>query len=366
MVITYVYPNESKYWENFEWRCVVPSEAINRTGIHKANLITDVDFSSNSNECITACLESDIIVIYKKLYGRVISAIHHWQAREKTIIVDFDEPYQLYEPGTKDHQLWHEGMQRINGNSIKYISPSPLTQFKWGLKLVDGVTVPTNRLANDWLTFNDVEVIPDYIFPDTYTAQNKSVKKKFLTFGWHGKSQQFINLNTIGLFETIEEILDKHQHINFQIYIDDEIDFQNTFGERFTVNTNVEKKEWIKELPGIDVGLVPIIGDFDQRQPDRSVLEYMVMKIPWIASHGSAFHELAVYGSIVENTKENWKHAIEEMIVNYDAYKTNAEHEPYLFGIERSIDENIHHTLALYEKILQSRKRQLPVRSEDL
>jgi hypothetical protein len=357
MVITYVYPNEPENWENIEWRCTVPFDAINRTGIHKANMISDAEFTSNSNACITMCLESDVIVIYKKLYGRVISAIHHWQAREKTIIVDFDEAYQLLDPATNEYKFWFDGVQIKKGMAVKYISPAPMTQFKWGLKLVDGITVSSNRLASDWITFNNISVVPDYIHLDLYTPSNRSQKRKKIVLGWHGKSKQLQGLMDIGIGKAICDLLNKFPNLFFQMYVDDEPEKAIDDEDRLQIFYNVRKKDWDKALPTIDIGLLPISGKFDQRQSDRSVLEYLVMKIPWIASQGSAFHEILSYGNYVENNIESWMLKLEEMIIHYDDFKTNASQAPYLSGIEKSVDENIHHTIDLYEKIFLSKKR---------
>ncbi len=169
-------------------------------------LLSDSEFSNNSNECINVCLESDIIVIYKKVYGKVITAIHHWQAREKTIIVDFDEAYQLLEPDSDEYRFWFDGIQQNQGRSLRYISPAPMTQFKWGLKLVDGITVPSNRLAKDWINFNEIGIVPNYINLDGYLAEQRIIKNGKLILGWHGKNQQLNNFKTTGLLDALEAI----------------------------------------------------------------------------------------------------------------------------------------------------------------
>jgi hypothetical protein len=358
MIITYVYPNEPENWENIEWRCLVPAAAINRTGIHKANVLSDSEFSNNSNDCIAACLESDIIVIYKKVYGKVITAIHHWQAREKIIIVDFDEAYQLLDPDSDEYHFWFDGIHGNKENVIRYISPAPLTQFKWGLKLVDGITVPSNRLAKDWINFNEIVIVPNYINLDSYIPDQKKINTNKLIMGWHGKNQQFQNFKTTGLFDALSNVFVQSQMVALWIYLDDEfntdLEFEND--EQIKIVENCRKETWLAGLTNIDIGLLPLLGDFDQRQSMRTALEYMVMKIPWIASQSSAYHEMEGYGEFVDNQSDSWKDKLFDMIRHYDAHRINASQEPYLLGIGKSVDENIHRTIDLYERIIASKK----------
>jgi hypothetical protein len=358
MIVTYVYPNEPESWENIEWRCRVPAAAINRSGIHKAHLLSESEFSTNSNDCIAACLESDLIVIYKKVYGKVITAIHHWQAREKTILVDFDEAYQLLDSDSDAYRFWFDGIQVNQENAIKYISPAPMTQFKWGLKLVDGITMPSNRLAKDWINFNEISIVPNYINLDSYTSDPHQNTKGKLVLGWHGRRSQLTRFIEIGLYESLEYLLKQSHAIELRLYLDDAyqeaLPWKN--GDQIKIIEYTNKEIWQSGLSTIDLGLLPIAGDFDQRISMRTILEYMVMKIPWIASQSSAYHDLGEYGEIVENQSEAWKQTLNDMIRHYQNYQTNASQEAYLWGIGKSIDENIHRTIELYKKIIASKK----------
>jgi hypothetical protein len=358
MIITYVYPSESDNWEGIEWRCHVPAKAINRTGVHKANVISDVDFAYHSNQCITHCIESDVIVIYNKIYGRIISAIHHWQARDKTIVVDFDEAYQLLDPTSEEYKFWFEGSQITSENNLKYISPAPMTQFKWGLKLVDGITVPSDRLANDWMSFNEIGVIPNYINMESYTAPKaKRVNGNFV-IGWHGRNTRLMILKECGALEAVIAILNKNPEITFEIYLDDiyKSKMDELEHEQINVHERVGSAEWLEALPHIHIGLIPFIGLYDQRKSMRTALEYMVMKIPWVGSNKSILYEAENYGSIVENNVEDWMIKLEDILVHYDQYKDFALQEPFLYGIGKSIDENIGKSISVYKGFIAAKR----------
>ena len=359
MIITFVYPAESKYWEGIEWRCNMPAKAINRTGVHKANVISDIDFAYHSNQCITHCLESDVIVIYYKIYGRIISAIHHWQARDKTIVVDFDEAYQLLDPESDEYKFWFEGLEITEDDNLKYISPAPMTQFKWGLKLVDGISVPSERLANDWMSFNEIAVIPNYINVEAYNAPKKKRVNGDFVIGWHGTNNRINVLEKSGALAALILALEENPESTLKIYLDDKkkIQLDALSHDQIEVYENTDRSQWLEALTQIDIGLVPMVGQFDQRKSMRTVLEYMVMKIPWIGSQKTICHEAESYGSIAENVTDDWKIKLEEIINQYDAYKEYALQDPFLFGIGKSIDENIGKSINVYKRFIAVKKR---------
>jgi hypothetical protein len=166
-------------------------------------------------------------------------------------------------------------------------------------------------------------------------------------------------MQATGLLDSLREILAHNPHLKLILYLDDVLDFDlgSINLEQVIIIENTRKMDWLSGLADIDIGLLPSIGPFDQRQSLRTVLEYMVMKIPWVASQSSAYHEVDIYGETVENAKDNWYMKIEEMLKHQDVYKRNATQEPYLFGIGKSVDENIHHTIEQYEKFFVSKKR---------
>jgi hypothetical protein len=359
MIITFVYPAESNNWEGIEWRCNMPAKAINRTGVHKANVISDIDFAYHSNQCITQCLESDVIVIYNKIYGRMISSIHHWQARDKTIVVDFEEAYQLLDHESEEYKFWFEGLQVTKDNNLKYISPAPMTQFKWGLKLVDGISVPSERLANDWMSFNEIAVIPNYIGVEAYNAPNKKRKNGDFVIGWHGKNNHLDVLEKSGALSGVIAALNKNPEALFKIFLDDDRKYENALLDhnQIQIYEGINRSKWLEALTEIDIGLIPMIGQFDQRKSMRTALEYMVMKIPWIGSQKTIFLEAENYGSIVENAEEDWKIKLEEILSRYDVYKEYALQDPFLFGIGKSIDENIGKTINVYKRFIAAKMR---------
>ncbi|HEX7555023.1 MAG TPA: hypothetical protein VF338_00255, partial [Leptolinea sp.] len=91
--------------------------------------------------------------------------------------------------------------------------------------------------------------------------------------------------------------------------------------------------------------------ELDQRSPYPSILEFMALKTPWIASQGASVYDLQSYGWIVENTAESWLKAVIEMVDHYQDYQAEAAAAPYLFAISKSLEENIQTVVDTYVRL---------------
>jgi hypothetical protein len=112
--------------------------------------------------------------------------------------------------------------------------------------------------------------------------------------------------------------------------------------------------EWMNTLSQIDIGIAPIHREYDQRRSWRSVLEYMLMKIPWIASEGYPYHELSSYGWLVQNNPYAWERVLVDMVEHLDDYRNEVAGEPYLTGLCKDIDDNIEQVLSIYHAALNN------------
>lgn len=115
MHIVYVYANSSEEWNSAEWRCAIPARAIQRSRLHTAQLLDIQSFAQNTPQAQKACLEADVIVIQRDLFGPVLNPIQRWKARDKIVIADFDDAYQLMPATDKDYHFWVEGKRNNKG-----------------------------------------------------------------------------------------------------------------------------------------------------------------------------------------------------------------------------------------------------------
>jgi hypothetical protein len=131
MNFIFVCPEAEDLKCSVEKRCAAPARAINQTGRYNADLIGWRDFALNSPEVADLLENSDYIIIHRGLWAPLLTRIQHWKARDKTIIADFVDAYQLMndEELTDVHDLEVNGGLQAGDQSDK--NTPYLTQLKW-------------------------------------------------------------------------------------------------------------------------------------------------------------------------------------------------------------------------------------------
>lgn len=358
MKVVYIFADNEKEWNSSEWRCAVPARAINRTRLHRAELISLDEFARSTLAAQAACELADLLVVQRNLLGPVLSAIQHWKARDKIVIADFDDAYHLMSPTNAGYAYWGQGLIRElgpDGRVVHHkIDPLPLTQFKWGLRLVDGATVPSRRLADDWRAYTDIRYVPNYIELEKYLNVTRQPHDGVL-IGWGGSVSHLQSFTGSGVLTALRRVCRARPQVRVMICGSDAriLEKLGLPPEQVIHKAWIPYSEWAKHLSQFDIGLAPLHGDYDERRSWIKVLEYLVMQIPWVASEGPAYHELRSYGWLVNNTASAWERVLLDMIDHLDDYKAEAAREPYLFGISQSIDDNIDRVLGAYTSIAE-------------
>lgn len=352
MKITFIYPENEIFWDSNARRCVGPARAINRTGRHSAVLLSHSEFLNPQPESLKVLEQSDILVLHRNLWARTQAKIHHWQAHGKTVIGDFEDAYQLFSNDALQ-QIYYEETNLAPSELVPDKNqPELLTQFKWGLQLVNAATVPSMRLADEWSAYNHVEVVPDYIDLERY--QDKVPQEhEGVIMGWCGRYSQIDSLERSGLQAALVEVCRMRPQVKVMICVDqpDDIGDLGIPGSQLILKPRNVISNWPEPLTLMDIGLIPSGGIYDQRCGAGTVLEYLVMKIPWIASIGHVLHEQRLYGWQVENLPEAWQHILLEMVDHIDDYHMEASLTPYLYGLAQSLDENIFQTIETYARV---------------
>lgn len=361
MVITFVFSQNPINHYRVQLRCFNLANAIGQTGWHKTYLLDLNSFIQNTEAAQEICNASDIIVIHQLLFGPVLQTIQFWKAREKKIIVDIDEAVNLTSPDMTGHDLWEKGnleplyMEEF-GLGSSTINPPPLEQLKWGMRLVDAATVSSPLLVHDWEKYTRIHHVPDYINCDKYPGRVEN-DHEGIWIGFRGDQMSPASLHQSGLAKALERICSKHSDVNIfisglstRLY-----EALNIPKERLVIfpDVSVEASPFI--INNIDLGLAPAAGDFDQRLSWIRVLEYMVMKIPWIASDQLPYKELSSYGHLVPNSPYAWEMVIDEMIDHIEVFRNEAAKEPYVFALSQDVNENVFKVLSIYDSILSSR-----------
>lgn len=361
MKIVYVCSNHISDQYRTLWRCQNIASAITHTGLHHAVVLDIVSFSNQDALSLGICADADIIVIHTYLLENVIQAVQYWKHFNKTIILDIDEALDLLSPDMEGYHFWHDGQPILSHNLYQKcqgqlkISPPPIEQLKWALSLVDAVTVPTSRLAADWDTFTKVVEIPDYIDLDQYLTQKTECKSRHeLCIGMGGDPVSMKTMINSGLLSALETVYELRPQIRF-MFSGASMDLFARLripGDRKVVYSWLPPDDWLFQLANIDIGIAPIDSDYDLRSSWRKVLEYLGLKIPWIASDHLPYRDLRQYGILVKNTSSAWTGALLKIIDQFEMYHQQAADEPYLFVLGQDIHENISNILTVYESIL--------------
>jgi hypothetical protein len=357
VIITYIHSDRLEDQTRIQLRCRNLADAINRTGSHRASLLDLSSFTQNTPKAQKICAESDILVIYRYLYGPILKAIEYWKARDKKVIVDFDQALNYLTPDMPDYSFWVEGEPLAAFNTGKKslenpIDPVPLEQFKWGLGMVDAATVPSARLADDWSQFTDVHELPDYLNTCQYPILDQSHENEI----WIGLGQdiQYTSFKNSGFSTAMEHVCQKYPQVRLVLC---------GSGKYRQTSLKIDPAqivfffpcffdEWVSILLKLDIGVVPIYGDYDLRLSPINMHEFMIAKIPWIATKQAAFNNLASYGHWTQNSPEAWKFALLNTIDHLAVYRKKAVREPFLFVLGQDVSANIEKVLKIYSAII--------------
>ena len=355
MIITYVFADAPNEWNTSNWRCVMPARAINRTGRHKAYLVPLLDFQKNSMDAQNTCAKSDVIVVERNLFGDVLSGIMRWKARGKVMVANFDDAYQFMNPSNAAYPFWGEGRFRVKGDDgiekDAFLVPKPLTQFKWGLRLCHGITTPSKTLAQDWETYSNSFYMPNYFEVSHYLSAG-APPHDGVTIGWGGSLSHLQSFTDSGVLTALKRVCAARADVRLQICGDKRVFDQIKIpAEQKIFEPYGPYEKWPDTLAHFDIGLAPLQGEYDRRRSWIKPMEYMLLKIPWIASEGPAYEDLAAYGQLVKNTPEAWEKAILDTIDHLDVQRKKAADEPFLFAKSQDINLKVNEMLKIFAEI---------------
>jgi hypothetical protein len=204
----------------------------------------------------------------------------------------------------------------------------------------------------DWSQYAHVHEIPDYLNTDQYPGF-KQVHENEVWIGL-GNSTRIASVKESGLLKALENVCRQRAHIKLAVC---------DMGDQKEKSLNIQPSQLINYLPNsfeewadillhLDIGLLPICGDYDLRLGRINLLEFMISKIPWLASHQLSFPELSRYGRLVQNSSEAWEAAVLKAVDNIDVLQKKASGEPFLFALSQDVNENIDKVLKLFTYIL--------------
>lgn len=260
-------------------------------------------------------------------------------------------------PKNVSYNFWNHGEVKVVNDKkeeqLVYMKPIPLQQFKWGLRLFKGIQVPSFHLADDWKDYNRTYHVRNYLDIDKYMNVSPLHPHDGLVIGWCGSMSHYDSFASSGILTALKKIGKMYPKIKFLFGGDKRI-FDLVEVDNKVHQPYVPSEQWSSLLKTIDIGIAPLYGEYDKRRSWIKVLEYMALKIPWVASTYPTYDEFHDYGLMTENGSKYWEYALVDMIDNYGKHKEKANTTAYDFALSQSIDNNIEKvTIPLYEELIK-------------
>lgn len=353
MNIVYVHPHQPWDWELHHWRCLSPAEAINRTRLHSASTLSLYEFIHFTSPAEQICSQADLLIIQHDLVGKTLTAIQHWKAKEKTVLVDIQKSPVEMNPDSPGYEQWLESL--LDSGAIEDPNPTTdlITQFGWGLKLVHGATIPTPRLEKEWSSYPNLHHLPSFIDTELYSNVSRG-SREGTVIGWAPApsiSQEEVSQNQA--IEAILTLCREEPSLTLHCLNLDENIFDNLLiSETQKVLTISHKQEnWANQLASFDLGVLPLTGARHDHHRYVRTLEYMLMDIPWISNLPIFDHFQAEFGWVIPDQKQAWGNALSELIRGLTPHQRRGGRSAYLYSISQHIDDHVENMLSMYRSI---------------
>lgn len=339
------------------WRCSPLAPAIQRHTPHSAHLIDLEACLHPDRSSQDLCDSADFILLQGTLDASIHGLIQHWKAQGKTVAIDVGldcgrtmpstRPIEGYSPATGGVS---PGADQLAGRR----TPFPQDKFQWGLRLADAALFASPRLADDWQAETRAYVLPDFIDLDRYLSIAPAPHDG-IVIGWGHEAGDLDGLVQSGILEALERLLNRLPYLRV-------LTWGNHPGlyDRLAINPGqivdpsfLYSQEWPHPLATVDIGLAPITGYLSERRGWLDILEFMVMKIPFLASESPTYYPLRPYGWLVQNSANAWERVLQDMIDHLRDYQIDADGEAFLFGLSQGVDENAGRIVELFSMIRQ-------------
>jgi hypothetical protein len=267
------------------------------------------------------------------------------------VIVDFDQAINYLTRYCRSFVL-AEGDYQTQTWQLQGNETDQHLRTRSGFGLIDAAIVSSTRLMLDWAQFAHVHEIPDYLNTDQYPGF-KQIHDNEIWIGL-GNGTRIASIKNSGLLNALETVCRERSQIKLVLCdMGDEegklIDIRPSQLVNYLPNSF---EEWADILLNLDLGLLPICGDYDLRLGRINLLEFMISKIPWLASNQLSFPELSRYGRLVQNSSDAWEGALLKAVDNLEVLRKKASGEPFLFALSQDVNENIDKVLKLFTYIL--------------
>jgi hypothetical protein len=349
MNVVYLHPQQPRDWDLHRWRCLEPVAAINRSYQHQAAALSLQAFIQDTEESRRLCTRADVLVIQQDLIGPVLSTLHHWKARDKTIVVDIQLAPEDMKPGSPAYLNWQKSLLSSGLLEDNTTAPDLKTQFEWGLKLIHGATVPTPRLKKAWNHVKRVQLLPSLINTEGYANVSRDPQQG-TTLGWIAPADHVEKPHRLPALQALSAVCSRRPRIKLAaVNLDqDSFDRLEIPDPQKVLIPRPQTEPWAQVLAQFDLAVLPLAQPrFDHHRRIR-FLEFILMKIPWIASRSTVHEPLSAYGWEIPDQRDAWENTLTEIIRQLETNSIQNRQKGYLTGISQHIDDHLDSILACY------------------
>jgi glycosyltransferase involved in cell wall biosynthesis len=346
MNILYVYSDDRNEWNCSEWRCQIPMDAINKSGLASAHMISMDEFAQNQK--IEDVEAADIVVIQRNLFGAAIVVMMNYRLAGKTFVLDVDDAYHLMPSSVLSAPFWRVGQGKKDGKPFK-LPFNPLQQLEIGARLVNAVTAPSQVLVDYWSKMGPAYLVPNYPrlapFLNAYDSIPTTDKA---SIGWGGSYSHIDSFMNSNVVPALRRIIEKY-NVDFLIGGGD---------DRLPIAMKIRSAkllpwakydQWPEILRKFSVGIAPLSGAYDDNRSPIKILDYMLMGIPWIATNAKPYHAFAEYGTLVENRAKTWEAALDKVLHEPDMEQVKRARE---FALTFDVDLHVQELVDIYQHII--------------
>jgi glycosyltransferase involved in cell wall biosynthesis len=343
----FVYADKPHEWNCSQWRVVEPAKALGRLNGISVTVISAEEFADLGNLALRNEIgKADLIHIQRNIVDLgVLNAWKYWNGVGKATTLDLDDAYTILPPTNAAFDFWVRNPQGLD--------PPPLELVKKCLPHFDAFTSPSKRILDDWKHhWKRALWWPNWVTGSWYEGVTKGTHEG-IVIGWGGSSSHYDTFWFTPAKEALKRVCELRPQVKVRI-----CGFDKRLYDMLPVPESqkehvpfVSPDQWPKNLAQFDIGIAPLAEEFDQRRSWIKAMEYMMCKVPWVASQGSPYEELAQYGNLVPDDVDAWTKALIDLI------DTPKDTEPaYLAGLDLTLERRAPDLAGMLEKIVQAKE----------
>lgn len=321
MKITYVYADNPTEFNTSRFMAINPAKAVNSIAGNEAYLLHISEFEKDSDLSKFVCNKSDIIVIERNFFGLALPHMVKWKIHNKFIIGVFDDAYAHMTVDNASYDYWINSKVKYKNDKNEeieaIITPHVLNQFRLGCKIVDCIMTPSIQLCKDYKTLANTHYFENLFDSKYYNLPKKEFNPKEIIIGWGGSLSHFNSFDKSGVLEALKNVCKSCSNVKIKICGDKRVfDLIDIPEEQKLFEGFVSYENWAKTVSTFDIGIAPLSGEYDKRRSWIKPMEYMMLKIPFIASDNVSYDSIKQYGKVIRNSPTTWEEAILDTISN--------------------------------------------------